>query len=118
MRAPERGKPLPFPVDMKPYLVAKLKSTSREEVLAAFGPPHFLETDATRTAGGEENMWAWELDSGTRLFVAFEVSTGHTDVFVDPPEAMSDVTTLGIDPSDPRLELVAHPIVRPAYSGP
>ena len=59
------SKLLPIPVHMKPYIVGHMH-TSLEERVEAFGEQHFTETDPTRTCGGIEYDWAWELSSGHR----------------------------------------------------
>jgi hypothetical protein len=46
---------------------------SRGEMHALLGEPHFIETDSTRTAGGEEDVWAYALPSGQRALVILGV---------------------------------------------
>src|SRR5262249_22505591 len=72
MHAPAAGVLLPFPVRLKPFIVAGFRTT-RDELRAALGQPHFVETDSTRTFGGEEDMWAWELAPGLRFLLVLQV---------------------------------------------
>lgn len=117
MHAPVDGQPLPFPVHLKPWIVANLRA-SRAEMRAAFGPPHFVETDSTRTCGGDEDNWAWELPSRQRVLLVLQVPTGIAMILCDPPEPTPAAAALGIDMEMQRLELRPTPIVHPAYSGP
>jgi hypothetical protein len=117
MHAPSEGKLLPFPVHLKPYIVAGIRAT-REELRAAFGQPHFVETDSTRTFGGDEDMWAWELPSGQRFLLVLQVPYGIAVLHCDPPNAPPVLAALGIDVDKQRLELLPTPIIHPAYTGP
>jgi hypothetical protein len=117
MHPPPDGKLLPFPVRLKPWIVGGFYST-REELRAALGMPHSVETDSTRTFGGDEDMWAWELPSGQRLLLILQVPYGTAMLHCDPPDANPVVAALGIDAAAQRLELFATPVVRPDYSEP
>jgi hypothetical protein len=37
------------------------------------GPPHHVETDESRTSGGEEDTWRFELPTGEFFFVELQV---------------------------------------------
>jgi hypothetical protein len=117
MHAPSDGTLLPFPVHLKPYIVAGIRAT-REELRAALGQPHFVETDSTRTFGGDEDMWAWELPSGRRFLLVLQVPYGQAELLCDPPDAASVVAALGIDAEKQRLQILPTPILHPASTGP
>jgi len=117
MHPPYDGTLLPFPVDLKPYIVAGFR-TSRDELRAELGPPHFVETDSTRTFGGDEDMWAWELASGLRFLLVLQVPYGKAVLHCDPPDPKPVVAALGIDALTQKFEILATPIVHPAYTGP
>jgi hypothetical protein len=116
MHCPIDGIRLPFPVRLKPYNVGGFHAT-RDELRAALGEPHFVETDSTRTFGGDENMWAWELPSGQRLLIVVQVPYGVVLIYCDPPDPEPVIGALGIDSEKERLEILAAPIVHPAYTG-
>ena len=117
MHAPENGKPLPFPVRLKPYIVARLRAT-REELRAVLGAPHFVETDSTRTFGGDEDDWGWELPSGQRVLLVLQVPYRVAVLYCDPPDPIPVVAALGIDAGCQHLELLDTPVVDPCYAGP
>src|SRR5262249_7870229 len=109
---------LPFPVDMKPYMVAELRAT-RDELRGNLGEPHFVETESTRTCGGEEDNWAWELASGQRLLLVWSGAFGGGAVLMcDPPDPNPAIIALGIDAEKQQLEVFPTPIVHPSYTGP
>ena len=113
MHAPIDGTLLPFPVRLKPFIVGGIQAT-RSELRAALGEPHIVETDGTRTFGGDEDMWAWELPSGQRLLIVLQVPHGKAILHCDPPHAAPVVAALGIDAEKQRLEILAAPVVHPA----
>ncbi len=73
------------------------------------GEPHFVETDPTRTCGGEEDAWAYALPSGQRMLVILDVTVGWAELFVDPPEVAPILQALNLSPDDPRLARHAEP---------
>jgi hypothetical protein len=117
MQPPCDGKRLSFPVHLKPYMVAGLKAT-REELRAWLGDPHFIETDSTRTFGGDEDNWAWELPSGQRFLLVLQVPYGLAALYCDPPDSAPVVAALGIDAGMQHLEILAEPLIHPCYTGP
>jgi hypothetical protein len=100
MHKPLAASLLPFPIPIKwpfkPYVVAKFKA-SRECMHSALGAPHFVETDSTRTFGGDEDAWAWRLPTGQQLLVILRVPYEDVIVHCDPPTAQSAIEALGID---------------------
>jgi hypothetical protein len=117
MHRPIDAAPLPFPVTLKPYIVGGFRAT-REGLRAELGEPHFIETDTRRTAGGDEDMWAWELPSGLRFMVVLQVPVGLVHLLCDPPDSSQVIEALGMDSDKEKLQLLIPPIVHPAYSGP
>jgi hypothetical protein len=117
MHAPTDGALMPFPVHLKPYIVAGIRTT-RDELRSALGQPHFVEMDSTRTFGGDEDMWAWELPSGQRFILILQVPYGKAMLLCDPPDPAAVVAALGIDAEQQRLEILNPPIVHPEYIGP
>ena len=67
------------------------------------GEPHFIETDATRTSGGHEDLWAYTLPSGQRLVIQLRVPYNQADFWADPAELSSVLQALHIPNDDPRL---------------
>ncbi|HYO68437.1 MAG TPA: hypothetical protein VEU33_20380 [Archangium sp.] len=57
------------------------------EVLSPLGEPGFIEDDASRTAGGRELCWAFEMEDGLRLGVVWSEPIQYAGVVADPPEA-------------------------------
>lgn len=112
MHPPIDGLILPFPVRMKPYMVAGIKAT-RSELRNAFGCPHCVETDSTRTFGGDEDAWAWELPMGQRILVVLRVPYNVAILHADPPDPGAAVSALGIN-----AELQSLEIFRPPYFEP
>src|SRR5437764_402172 len=96
MYVPQGGIRLPLPVDLKPYMVAGIRST-REELRTALGEPHFVESDSTRTYGGDEDMWAWELPSGQQMLLVLHVPFRVATLYCDPANPAPAFVALGID---------------------
>jgi hypothetical protein len=117
MHPPDGAKCLPFPVHLKPYMVAGIRAL-REELRADLGEPHFVETDSTRTFGGDEDNWAWELASGQRFLLVLQVPYGRAIIYCDPPDPKPVILSLGIDADRQQLEFLPTPIVHPGYTGP
>jgi hypothetical protein len=117
MHAPTEATLLPFPVHLKPYIVGGFQAT-RDQLRAVLGQPHFVETDSTRTFGGDEDMWAWELPSGLRFLMVLQVPYGKAVLHCDPPQVGPVVAALGLDAEEQHLEILASPVVHPAYAGP
>ncbi len=117
MQYPLNSECLPFPVHMKPWIVAVFKAT-REDLRAVFGPPHYVETDGTRTFGGDEDNWAWQLESGERVLIVLRVPYDDGVLYCDPPDAHRMISVLGIDSAKHRLQILPTPLVDPCYSGP
>jgi hypothetical protein len=113
MHPPTDGTLLPFPVHMKPYMVAGIRAT-REELRAALGCPHYVETDSTRTFGGDEDNWAWELPLGQRVLLVLRVPYCVAILHSDPPDVTSVVAALGIHAEKQGLEVFAPPFVDPS----
>ncbi len=99
---------LPIPVEPPMWAVVSLK-TSRHEMRALLGDPHFIETDPRRTCGGEEDFWAYTLPSGHRVVVVVDAPTGGAYLGSDPPDWEPVVRFLGLEPDDPRLTRPAEP---------
>ena len=66
-------------------------------------------TDSARTAGGEEDNWAYVLPSGQRVLIVLGVPYGHVRLISDPPELGPVLTALGITSDDPRLHRYPEP---------
>src|SRR5262245_51876464 len=117
MHAPSSAKRFPFPVHLKPWIVAGFEAT-REELRVLPGEPHYVETDSTRTFGGDEDNWAWELPTGQRVLIVRQVPYQSVLLYSDPPDATAVIEAIGIDAEKPRLQIEENPIVDPQYSGP
>jgi hypothetical protein len=99
---------LQMPVALPLWGLASLK-TSRAELRCMLGEPHFVETDPTRTCGGEEDGWAYTLPSGQRMLIVLDVPSGFAELFGDPPALGPILQALRIPPNDPRLLLHEQP---------
>src|SRR5262249_17067931 len=99
---------LPMPLDPPMWLVVGWQ-TSRSELRALLGEPHFVETDPTRTCGGEEDSWAYALPSGHRVIVIVDATTGSAYVGSDPPDLEPALRLLNLEPEDSRLMRPAEP---------
>jgi hypothetical protein len=77
---------------------------------AAPGEPHFVEMDSTRTCGGDEDMWAWELPEGQRFLLVLQVPYGVVQIICDPPDPQAVIAALGIVGEKRGLEILATPI--------
>jgi hypothetical protein len=97
-----------MPVALPIWAVAHLKAT-RPELRGLLGEPHYVETDPTRTCGGEQDGWAFSLPSGQRVLVLLDVTTGRAALFADPPNAGPALRALGLSREDPRLTVRAEP---------
>ena len=67
------------------WLVAAFKM-SNSEARKLIGEPHFIETDSTRTFGGNEDIWSFELESGQHIGVCSQVPYGIVHLLSDRPE--------------------------------
>jgi hypothetical protein len=117
MRHPTNASPLPFPVHMVPWAVARVRAT-RQAGHRAWGEPHFVERDGWRTAGGEEDNWAWELSGGTRLLVVLAAPVNAATIYCDPPHVAEALAALGIDPAVRQVEVFEKPVLDSCYTGP
>ena len=113
MHPPSPEMKVAFPVIFRPYIVAGWKAT-RAEMREAFGEPHYVETDSTKTFGGDEDYWAWDLESGERIAVVLRVPYCQVLAYCDPPNGKRVVEALGL--SD-RAE-TNEPVLEPTYHGP
>jgi hypothetical protein len=96
--------PLPLPLWGLAWL-----ELSRAEMHALLGEPHFVETDPTRTSGGEEEAWAYVLPSGQRVLIILAVPYHRVQLIADPPELSPVLTALKLGLDDPRLHRYAEP---------
>lgn len=100
--------PLRMPLSLPLWELASLES-SRPHMHALLGEPHFVETDSTRTVGGEEDAWAYLLSSGQRVLIILEVPYHRVRLIADPPELGPMLMALGVTLDDPRLRCYAEP---------
>jgi hypothetical protein len=101
--------PLSLPLSLPLWELAAFQAT-RPEMRALLGAPHFIETDSTRTAGGEEDSWAFLLPSGQRILIILEVPYSNVQIIADPPEITQVLQSLGISPEDSRLNCYLTPV--------
>lgn len=100
--------PLSLPLSLPLWELAAFQAT-RPEMHSLLGAPHFIETDSTRTAGGEEDGWAFLLPSGQRILVILAVPYSKVKIIADPPEITQVLESLGIFPEDSRLNCYPTP---------
>jgi hypothetical protein len=89
--------------------LGQLKIT-RPEMREMLGEPHFVETDGTRTYGGEEDGWAYTLDSGQRAVVVLRVPYDWAVFSADPADLDPVLDALNISRDDPRLVRFPKPV--------
>ena len=95
--------PISMPLELPIWGLASLK-ISRLELHAMLGEPHYIETDPLRTCGGNQDAWAFSLQSVQRVFVVFDVTSSWAEVFGQPAELAAVLQALGIQSVDPRLK--------------
>jgi hypothetical protein len=100
---------LPLPVAPSMWAVAGL-STSRPQMRALLGEPHYIETDPRCTCGGEEDAWAYVLPCGHRVIVIVDATTGGACLGSDPPDVDTILRFLQIERDDPRLTRLDQPV--------
>jgi len=84
---------------------------TRSEMREMLGEPDFVETDSTRTYGGEEDVWAFALESRQRTLVVLRVPY-HMAVFsADPPNLEPLLDALKISPNGCRLVRFPKPVL-------
>ena len=86
---------LPMPVALPMWAVAGLRAT-RSELCDLLGEPNYVETDPSRTCGGEQHGWAYALPSGQRVLVLLDVTVGRAELFADPPVARTVLRALAL----------------------
>jgi hypothetical protein len=117
MRLPPDAAPLPFPVQLVPWIVASFHG-ERGQLRALWGDPHFVEEDPFRTAGGEEDSWAWELPTGQRVLIVLAVPYKRAYVHCDPPDLDPILVAFEFNPTVQDLEMFRKPTLAPGYTGP
>lgn len=113
MHLPLNSIPLAFPVRMNPYVVAYLLDVRSSLMRDTFGPPHFIETDWTRTAGGEEESWAWTLPSGLRVLLMHMPVGNYSSTWIctdDPRDTDALLDKLAIDRAAHSFEFATPPV--------
>ena len=85
--------PIPFPAKLDPWMVAHTRIT-RDEASAVLHEPHFVETETTRTAGGEEHNWGFEFPCGMRVLIELHVPYKYAAIYSDPPDAATALVYL------------------------
>ena len=91
-----------LPVELPIWGLISLKIT-RPELRSQLGGPQFVETDPTRTTGGEQDAWAFKLESGQRFLIIYDIATGWAELYGDPPDPLPLLQALGIQSDDQRL---------------
>ncbi len=114
MHSPADAQHLVPPFRLKPYMVATFEAT-RADLRASLGAPDYVETDSTRTFGGDEDNWAWELGTGQRILVVLRVPYKYAVLYSDPPDSAAAAAALGIEPEGRNLTVLAEPMLDPCY---
>lgn len=102
--------PLTFPVQPPFWALGELKIT-REELRLLLGPPHFIETDDSRTFGGDEDCWAFTLPSSHRVLIVLRVPYHAAILYSDPAEMTAPLELLNLKPDDHRLQHYESPVL-------
>jgi hypothetical protein len=100
---------LQMPVSLPMWELCNFRIT-RPELRSMLGEPHVVETDGTRTYGGEEDGWAFVLASGQRIVIQLRVPYGIAVFAADPPELDPVLCALKIAPDDLRLTRYREPV--------
>lgn len=75
---------LELPIKWHAYEIACFKQ-SDSELRSALGEPHYIETDSTRTFGGEESLWAYNLE-GVPFAIVCRIPYSDTVVYAKDPQ--------------------------------
>jgi len=105
-------RPLELPLKPPFYEMGGLRVT-RAELRAALGLPHHVEQDSTRTAGGEEETWAFALRTGPRVAVVLKVPYNTAVIYSDSPDKGPLYDLLKTPAGDERWALHPAPVFVP-----
>jgi hypothetical protein len=100
--------PLQMPLALPLWELASLRA-NRLQMRELLGESHFVEKDSARTAGGEEDAWAYLLPSGQRMLVIFQVPYRMARLIADPPDLGPVLHALGVSPQAPGLSRLLTP---------
>jgi hypothetical protein len=104
--------PLPLPLRPPFYEMGMLRA-SRSELRSVLGTPHHVETDCTRTSGGEEDTWAFLLPSGQRVAIVLRVPYQAALVYAYPADKEPLFGITGVPAGDERWTWSADPRLVP-----
>jgi len=68
----------------------------RKQLGEKLGKPHYIETDSTRTFGGDEEHWYFNLESGQRVIIVYRVPYDITALYANPPDLKPIVDALAL----------------------
>ena len=95
MNSPAKSRITPMPLAFDAYLLGSFQSV-RQVVHDALGVPHFTETDCSRTPGGDEDGWAWELPTGQITLITLDMM-GNGIIYSNLPELTPVISAFGLD---------------------
>src|SRR4051794_18343027 len=101
-------KQLDLPPKRPLWGVAEFKAT-RDSLRAALGMPHHVETDSSRTMGGEEDHWYFQSESGQRIGVMLRVPYMFAVLACDPADAAAAIKSLGPAVDGAYLRMISPP---------
>jgi hypothetical protein len=76
-------------------MVAGFKMTNAD-LRKILGDPHYTETDGTRTAGGNEDHWAFTLDSGQRIGIESRIPYEAVLLYSNKPDLEEILKSLNL----------------------
>src|SRR5262245_20532157 len=100
--------PLAFPVKLPMWQLASFK-IDRPALRTRIGPPHIVETDGSRTHGGEEDCWAFVTPSGQRVVLTLRVPYQEAVIFADPPDVRAALEAFAGAIADSSVSILDRP---------
>ena len=103
-------KPLFLPAKLPIWGVAEFKAT-RETLRSALGDPHYVETDSSRTMGGEEDCWYFETDNAQRVLLLLRVPYKLAVVLCSPADTEAALAAFASVIDEKSLRVISPPAV-------
>ena len=87
---PTTGLPQP------PFWMLAAFKFDRKQLGQKLGEPHYIETDSTRTYGGNEEQWYFTFESGQKIIITYQVPYNITALYSNSPELKPIIDALGL----------------------
>ena len=93
------------------WMLGLARQVERNALRAHLGPPLHVETDGTRTFGGEEDWWLYEIGAGEMAAICLRVPYGDA-VLYSSAESMQGASELAEALSPWPVEIYDKPYAR------